>query len=92
MVRPRVPRPPIGLLVAFPYIAIYLFSRLGVPALLQHGGTCVWGWCSPTPSGWICLITFWIVVAWLLAWAIARLCRGEARDRRGQRCGRADER
>jgi hypothetical protein len=65
-----------GVLLVVPLLSIYLFHRLGIPGLLEHDGYCGWGWCSPTPFGWIFLAVFWAGVAWLLAWAIARLTLG----------------
>src|SRR2546422_10501598 len=56
-----------------PILAIYRFHALGVPGLLEHGGACGWGWCSPTASGWAFLIVFWVGVAWCVAWGVARL-------------------
>ena len=62
-----------GYFVLVPFLSIYLFHRLGIPGLLEHNGACGWGWCSPTASGWVFLAVFWIAVAWLMAWALARL-------------------
>lgn len=56
-----------------PVFSIYVFHSLGVPGLLEHGGHCGWGLCSPTAFGWVFLTLFWAGLAWLLAWAIARL-------------------
>lgn len=60
-------------LVLLPFLSIHLFHALGIPGLLQHGGFCGWGWCSPTAFGWAFLALFWLGVAWLLAWGLARL-------------------
>jgi hypothetical protein len=60
-------------LVMPPVLSIYLFHTLGIPGLLQHGGACGWGWCSPTTWGWAFLAFFWLGVAWVVAWALARL-------------------
>ena len=57
--------------VMVPYLSVYLFNNLGIPGLLEHGGRCGWGWCSPTGFGWVFLIVFWIAVAWLIAWGLA---------------------
>jgi len=59
--------------VLLPFLSIYLFHRLGIPGLLEHNGACGWGWCSPTAFGWVFLAVFWLSVAWLIAWAVARL-------------------
>ena len=64
---------PAGLSLLVPGLSIYLFHRAGVPGLLEHDGLCGWGWCAPTPFGWVFLVVFWLVVVWLLAWAIAAL-------------------
>ena len=61
------------LLVLVPLLSIYLFHRLGVPGLLEHGGHCGWGWCAPTPYGWAFLAIFWLAVAALAAWGLARI-------------------
>jgi hypothetical protein len=59
--------------VMVPLLSIYVFHKLGIPGLLEHNGACGWGWCSPTPFGWAFLVLFWIGVAWLIAWGLARL-------------------
>ncbi len=66
---------PPGLLAAIPFLSIYIFHNIGIPGLLQHDGACGWGWCAPTPIGWAFLIAFWLLLAWLIAWAIARAGR-----------------
>ena len=30
-------------LVMLPFLSVYLFHTLGIPGLLQHGGSCGWG-------------------------------------------------
>ena len=60
-------------LVMPPLLSIYLFHALGIPGLLQHGGACGWGWCSPTAWGWAFLALFWLGAAWVVAWGLARL-------------------
>ena len=62
-----------GYFVLVPFLSIYVFHRLGIPGLLEHNGACGWGWCSPTALGWALLVVFWLAIAWLIAWAIARL-------------------
>lgn len=64
---------PVGIVVAIPYLSIYLFHSIGVPGLLQHNGMCGWGWCAPTVFGWVFLGLFWGIVVWLLAWAAASI-------------------
>lgn len=64
---------PVGLIVAVPYLSIYLFHKIGIPGLLEHNGLCGWGWCAPSTFGWIFLFTFWLLIAWLLAWGISNL-------------------
>ena len=64
---------PVGLIVAVPYVSIYLFHQIGIPGLLEHNGSCGWGWCAPTFFGWGFLIVFWLLIAWLLAWGLASL-------------------
>lgn len=66
---------PVGLIVAVPYLSIYLFHTIGIPGLLEHNGLCGWGWCAPTIFGWVFLITFWLLIAWLLAWGLSGLTR-----------------
>jgi hypothetical protein len=60
-------------LVLAPYVSLHVFTRVGIPGLLENDGFCGWGWCSPTLSGWIFLALFWIALAWLAAWAIAKI-------------------
>ena len=66
---------PAGLIVAVPYLSIYLFHKIGIPGLLEHNGLCGWGWCAPTVSGWVFLLTFWLLIAWLLAWGLSSLSK-----------------
>ena len=56
-----------------PFLSIYLFHQLGSPGLLEPNGFCGWGWFSPTPFGWAFLVLFWIGIAWLIAWGLARM-------------------
>jgi hypothetical protein len=64
---------PAGLLVLVPGLSIYVFHKAGVPGLLEHNGYCGWGWCAPTMFGWVFLVAFWIIAAWLIAWGVAVL-------------------
>lgn len=66
---------PAGLIVAVPFLSVYLFHQFGIPGLLEHNGACGWGWCAPTPFGWVFLCAFWLLLAWLLAWGLASLTR-----------------
>jgi hypothetical protein len=61
-----------GYFVIVPFMSIYVFHKLGVPGLLEHNGACGWGWCSPTAFGWAFLALFWVGVAWIVAWGLAR--------------------
>jgi hypothetical protein len=56
-----------------PFLSVHLFQRLGIPGLLQNDGLCGWGLCGPTAFGWLFAAAFWIGMAWIAAWAIARL-------------------
>jgi hypothetical protein len=62
-----------SLLVLIPVLSIYLFHKIGIPGLLEHNGLCGWGWCSPTPLGYVFLLAFWLGFALLVAWGIAAL-------------------
>ncbi len=73
--RPSYLDSPLGLLLAGPYLCIYLFHGLGIPGLLQHDGHCGWGWCAPTSFGWFFLGAFWGAVVWLMAAGIAAISR-----------------
>ena len=53
-------------------IPVYILSGIGVPGLLQNNGHCGWGWCRPTVFGYVVLVIFWVVVAWLIAWCISK--------------------
>ncbi|CAG0959134.1 hypothetical protein MTYP_00626 [Methylophilaceae bacterium] len=64
---------PFGLIAAMPYLSIYLFHAAGIPGLLQNNGACGWGWCSPTLFGWVLMISFWLLLAWILARLITGL-------------------
>ncbi|HWV19136.1 MAG TPA: hypothetical protein VNZ68_11230 [Rhodocyclaceae bacterium] len=73
IVWPEYLNSPMGLLVAAPYLSIYLFNMLGIPGLLQNGGMCGWGWCAPSLFGWCFLAAVWLGASWLLACLIDRL-------------------
>jgi len=60
-------------LILAPFFSAHVFHKLGVPGLLEQGGNCGWGWCSPTPLGWVLVALFWLGIAWLAAWGLARL-------------------
>jgi len=63
---------PVGVLVALPYLSVYLFHALGVPGLLVNDGACGWGWCAPTVFGWCFITAFWLGLAWLVALGLVR--------------------
>ena len=66
--------------VVVPILSIHFFHHYGVPGLLEHGGACGWGLCSPTPLGWAFMGALWLGIAWLAAWALARtIFRGAQR-------------
>lgn len=50
---------PSSYFVIVPLLSIYWFHHVGIPGLLQHGGACGWGLCSPTIFGWSFLAAFW---------------------------------
>ena len=64
---------PLGLIVAIPFMSIYLFHSIGIPGLLQHHGACGWGWCAPSVFGLVFIITFWLLMVWLFARFIVSL-------------------
>ncbi len=73
LVWPSYADSPVGLFLRAPFLSVYVFHKAGVPGLLEHNGLCGWGWCAPTPFGWIFLGIFWLGAAWLTAWCIASL-------------------
>lgn len=80
-------------LVMVPFLSIHVFHQLGIPGLLEHGGACGWGWCSPTAFGWAFLAMFWIGLAWLVAWGLARLIAfGSGRTRKRRAAQREGQR
>lgn len=66
--------------VIVPLFSIYIFHKLGIPGLLEHNGYCGWGLCSPTAFGWVFLAVFWVGVAWLISWGLARLTARSGAD------------
>jgi hypothetical protein len=72
---------PAGLIVAVPFLSIYLFHKIGIPGLLEHNGACGWGWCAPTLFGWIFLCAFWLLIVWLVAWGLSSLTRDSSGPR-----------
>ena len=81
LVWPKYLDSPLGIVVAVPYISIYLFHGLGIPGLLENNGACGWGWCAPTPFGLVFLCIVWLVIAWLMAWGIATVFRLSKKSR-----------
>jgi hypothetical protein len=68
---------PVGLLVAIPFLSVYLFHGIGIPFLLENNGACGWSWCAPTVFGYIFIVTFWLFLTWLLAVFITSLAASE---------------
>ena len=64
---------PAGLIVAVPFLSIYLFHQFGIPGLLEHNGACGWGWCAPSLAGWAFLLLLWGGLAWLAARGLCSL-------------------
>jgi hypothetical protein len=64
---------PFGIVAVFPILSIYIFHGIGIPGVLQNDGACGWGWCAPTPFGWVFLVIFWLLVVWAVARIIVRL-------------------
>jgi hypothetical protein len=62
---------PVGLLVAVPYLSVYVLDYLGIPGLLANNGACGWGWCAATQFGLGLVAVVWLALGWLLAWLIA---------------------
>jgi branched-subunit amino acid transport protein len=60
-------------------IPVYILNGIGIPGLLHNNGHCGWGWCGPTVLGYVLLVTFWIVIAWLIAWFISNLRSADKR-------------
>ncbi len=64
---------PVGLFAAIPFLSVYLFHKIGIPFLLENNGACGWGWCAPTVFGYVFIVIFWLLIAWLLAWFIVNV-------------------
>lgn len=64
---------PMGMLLLAPWLTIYLLDVLGMPGMLVNDGQCGWGWCSPTPLGWLLAAALWLLLLWLLAWTLVVL-------------------
>lgn len=64
---------PVGIIAIIPFLSVYVFHKIGIPGLLEHNGLCGWGWCAPTLFGWVFIVLFWLLVAWLLAWLVAHV-------------------
>lgn len=73
LVWPQYLDSPIGLLAAIPFLSVYAFHAIGIPGLLEHNGACGWGWCAPTPFGWVFIAAVWLLVVWGLARLIVAL-------------------
>lgn len=63
---------PSSYVVIVPVMSLYFFQHIGIPGLVEHNGLCGWGLCGPTPFGVAFVVAFWLGIAWLVAWAIAR--------------------
>lgn len=73
LIWPKYLDTPVGLLVAIPYLSVYLFHGIGISFLLEHDGACGWSWCAPTVFGYVFIMVFWLLMAWLLAGFIVNL-------------------
>lgn len=62
-------------LVVVPYFSVLLMHKAGLPGVLEHHGLCGWGWCAPTPLGWVLTAALWLGLAWALSVGIAKLLR-----------------
>jgi len=73
LVWPKYMDSPVGILLVFPYLSVYLFHSLGVPGLLEHAGACSWGWCKPTWFGFAFIAVFWLGLALAVASVVTSL-------------------
>ncbi len=64
---------PMGVLMAIPFLSVYLFHAVGIPGLLEHNGACGWGWCAPTVFGWMFIAAVWLLIVWLVARLVVRV-------------------
>lgn len=62
-------------LVVVPYFSVLLMHKAGLPGVLEHDGLCGWGWCAPTPLGWVLTAALWLGLAWAVSLGIAKLLR-----------------
>lgn len=70
---------PSAMIVIFTVLTAHLFHHFGVPGLLEHDGLCGPFPCAPTLLGWAFVVLFWLAIAWLLAWGLARLWKAMRR-------------
>lgn len=67
---------PLGVIAISPILSVYIFHGIGIPGLLQHNGACGWGWCAPTFFGWVFVVSFWLLITWLIARFIVSVKEG----------------
>jgi hypothetical protein len=72
---PQYADSPMGVLIAIPFLSVYVFHSIGIPGLLEHSGACGWGWCAPTAFGWIFIVSVWLLAAWMVARLVVMLRR-----------------
>lgn len=67
---------PMRVLVIAPFVVAQVLHGLGLPGLLEADGLCGWGWCNPSPVGWLLaafvLLAAAAALALALAWLTAR--------------------
>lgn len=64
---------PAGVVVLMPFFLAYLLHGAGVPGLIENGGLCGWGWCSPTALGWSVSALICVLAVWALAAVLVRV-------------------
>jgi hypothetical protein len=73
LVWPKYLDSPIGIVIVLPFLSVYIFHSLGIPGLLQNNGACGWGWCAPTPFGWVFIGAVWLLELWAAAWVLSKV-------------------
>jgi hypothetical protein len=63
---------PAGYLIIAPLLSVYLFHRIGVPGLIEHGA-CGMALCPPSLLGWVFVAALYVACAWLVSWLIGRI-------------------
>jgi hypothetical protein len=67
---------PLAEFAVIPLGLLHMLHKAGVSGLLEMGGLCGWGYCSPTTAGKIIASIITLGILAIVSWAIAYIVEG----------------